>query len=1233
MPISLLWMAFHITHLTAQELPNIVPNSPEAEEFIKYGNTALNMYTGRPNISIPLYTVQGREFNLPISLDYDAGGIRVSQIATQVGLAWSLQAGGVISRVTNGKPDHVIGPAAKYYDSYYTYYNELDAFYGTNPTPIPWDWDVNSGTPYQPISPAYLPSLVDYFLLEEQIFKGEIDTQPDYFSFNIGGMSGTIYIDPVTGEAHCDNGMDYDISYSGSLTNFEGGGITSWHIIDEKGNQYFFGRYDTTNIFIDSSGEDDRKKYISSWQLTRIISANGKDTIDFHYDYADFWTTEKYTPKTTGSQSYLLYQSPHRSSCATTSNYDASTVTPYQIAQHYLSSIELNNREVVSFHRSTTERKDLSARYALERISLANGIDWELHQSYFKSDPSIDIDHITPITQDDIRLKLDSITKRPYMENKRQTYSFDYFNPENVPNQQSFAQDYWGFYNGRSGNTGLIPEETILVQDGQGSSTDDIRNLPGADRTPNLSFCKNGTLSRITYPTGGRTEFKYGLHDIKTTESSVELNNMVLGSLIGGNDPLDPYDYWDDEYFNDNPKGGEFVVPIYSSGTRDIRISYSAPSFPHGPGDNDDGVLYVALLRCDGEEIPVADDCGDIPQIFESECPQDLDWYDIENYTPSKRMFNKTYFGGSSPIALNDGYSESISVSLAPGFYKLYILNGVTNSNLSVTMAYPASVLTNNFAKKVGGLRVDRVEDYAFNGTAPDMVKEYTYSQNGIDNCGDSYTYSSGKLHFDPIFSYYSYYEDALFGTSNYCSFLERFPQPLNASQSPHVAYSMVTETSLDGDGASIGRTDHYFYNSVEENHLDGLYPPFLKSNHLNGKVQKVLVFDNLGALKRQTVNAYHQTQVENSIQGLISARGTSRNDDQLQVFGQEVFKLKPPAIDVGGGVFYAYGGDPTPVMTVGPPNFDNKLHYRYTVTNNYPHLDNTRVTDYFGSDSLVTTTDHYYDGLTVFPRTHRNISRTLFTGSDGKTLETRNYYPADVKNSGSLGYDVLGIDEMEAVDLMMAANRTTEPLQTETRIDGPDGIPLSNIAQRTNYRNWYGNTVLPEVVETLTGTNDLEARIRYHRFDNRGNPLEVSKANGSHISYVWGYNQEYPIAKLENFSDTDLDPIQLGLFSAARSASDLDNDRTMDTYGPNGERNYNGKEGMLREALDHLREEFPDALITTYTYDPLIGVTSITDPRGYTIYYHYDEYNRLKEVRDSGNNLVTDYEYHHKAN
>ena len=85
-----------------------VPNSPEAAAFAKYGDFDVNMYNGVPNIIVPLHEIQGREFNLPISLTYDASGIKVDQMATWAGLGWNLNAGGRITRLTMGLPDDYI---------------------------------------------------------------------------------------------------------------------------------------------------------------------------------------------------------------------------------------------------------------------------------------------------------------------------------------------------------------------------------------------------------------------------------------------------------------------------------------------------------------------------------------------------------------------------------------------------------------------------------------------------------------------------------------------------------------------------------------------------------------------------------------------------------------------------------------------------------------------------------------------------------------------------------------------------------------------------------------------------------------------------------------------------------------------------------------------------------------------------------------------------------------------
>ena len=77
-----------------QYMNNIVPNSPTVSELMKYVDQPVDLFHGLPTIEIPIYTIECGELSLPITLSYHAGGIKVDQIATWVGLGWSLNAGG-----------------------------------------------------------------------------------------------------------------------------------------------------------------------------------------------------------------------------------------------------------------------------------------------------------------------------------------------------------------------------------------------------------------------------------------------------------------------------------------------------------------------------------------------------------------------------------------------------------------------------------------------------------------------------------------------------------------------------------------------------------------------------------------------------------------------------------------------------------------------------------------------------------------------------------------------------------------------------------------------------------------------------------------------------------------------------------------------------------------------------------------------------------------------------------
>jgi hypothetical protein len=84
------------------KLPRTVFPSPTASALAKYADIPVSLYTGTANISVPLYELKSKTLSLPISLSYHSGGIKVQEAGGWVGMGWSLNSGGVITRTVRG---------------------------------------------------------------------------------------------------------------------------------------------------------------------------------------------------------------------------------------------------------------------------------------------------------------------------------------------------------------------------------------------------------------------------------------------------------------------------------------------------------------------------------------------------------------------------------------------------------------------------------------------------------------------------------------------------------------------------------------------------------------------------------------------------------------------------------------------------------------------------------------------------------------------------------------------------------------------------------------------------------------------------------------------------------------------------------------------------------------------------------------------------------------------------
>ncbi|MEO1485770.1 MAG: hypothetical protein AAFU57_08485 [Bacteroidota bacterium] len=247
----------------------------------------------------------------------------------------------------------------------------------------------------------------------------------------------------------------------------------------------------------------------------------------------------------------------------------------------------------------------------------------------------------------------------------------------------------------------------------------------------------------------------------------------------------------------------------------------------------------------------------------------------------------------------------------------------------------------------------------------------------------------------------------------------------------------------------------------------------------------------------------------------------------------------------------------------------------------------------YFDAGTTTNKESLLYD--TIYPFPYR---KSLFV--NGANIETIDY---------TYSFD-LGTTEMNRLTEL---NMIGSPVQIKTEKDG--GI-ITVDQTFTLLNNFPFLQSLTTKKDQLTSTSE----VTFDEYDtSNGNILQYSNMGEISTAVIWGYDKTYPVAKVENATYAQV----ASLVANIQTLSDADNDRTQ---------GYTGNEGALRQALDNLRASLPLAMVTTFTYDPLIGITSITDPRGYTTYYEYDDYNRLVSTKDANGHLLTQNEYHYKG-
>jgi hypothetical protein len=535
----------------------------------------VDLFTGTNRVAIPIWNIKTKGITIPVQLSYQATGIRVDQKASWVGLGWDLTVGASISRVVRDYPDDIVAYSAPY-QTPQVGWMFIPNNQSNTVAKIVQEFDENSNNQTE----SQRSQKLDSFLGDnaaDQVY----DLEPDEFYLNGLGFNlrFVFWHDPIDGSIKVKTleASNIVITYQTESS----GEIQSFTVIDEDGNTFYFNkRLSNPNNFDDRESVTETNQdlpndgsspptfpqpvqgnyrymfsgdnavypstyqhYISTWHLSQIITYYN-EIIDFTY------TDEEYHLDESNFKIYNSFTSPVgnnlkflRSNAYNNNQAIATTkrLTRIESKDQLLDFIAVDERVDVSYI-GTNQSKKCKSLKRIEILSKTNLDDspnnptvtgirkFHFTYSYFQSpnefvDLSINSSTISFIY---IRMKLLSLRESSFSENiNLPPYTFHYDEPAPMAPRLSNDKDWWGFYNGQTLITPSIPTLYVYPDIDLGGSyrfrltpiagiagtgiTEVV--IPGVNRHSEGGSMQIWSLKKIVLPSGGYEQYFYTPHE------------------------------------------------------------------------------------------------------------------------------------------------------------------------------------------------------------------------------------------------------------------------------------------------------------------------------------------------------------------------------------------------------------------------------------------------------------------------------------------------------------------------------------------------------------------------------------------------------------------------------------------------------------------------------------------------------------------------------------------------
>ena len=1119
---------------------DVLPPSPNASSLGKYGGIDLGLASGMANIEIPVYELVSNNLKVPVSLAYSSNGFRVDELPGRIGTGWSLNAGGVITRSVFGSAD--------------------ESYQRLSP---PADF------------PARSRALVNFMeaLAVSAADNFGPDAQPDLFSFNFNGYSGRFILDANNNPillSHSNLKIERD--FQSTTWNFK--------ITTPDGVQYLFGGTTaiekTKRIQTGSGCGRSYSTFIpTAWYLKQIIHPNN-DVVTFTYvplglQYSTGINQAIYARNTL--QGYTCAGDNSNPPTQTNTICESIMQTSGVLLQE-ITSTGGAKLKFVYIDRNDGNEKLLSTVEVYPPGQLTTSRIFNLIYQY-----SVATNFKNSFSWGDIKLNsrpfLMQVTEKSSDALLVKNHSFLYNDISSLPPRLSFAQDHYGFFNGKP-NTTLIPLPSSLTWQ-------KALPLASANRDVDPLFCQKGLLTSITYPTGGKDNITYEANQVYQDVSIYPSQTMISAGA-----------------YNPVYTGGPGVTNYSATAAVAFQqeIFFTGQCSTTGPGDPLHDQSVISLLDENNNVI-------------------------YSNTLQPGGYFNKVLY-------LSAGHSYRIKCTS----------NGNQVSGGASFSVMLGNIVHQNMNVNVGGVRVAKIisTDAV---TTVSATKKFLYSKLATP------AISSGGKVYAPQYEKY-------------------------------LTLKVPCNNGIPCTGAfELNKYDFY---SMYSNSINNMYIyPASPTSYRNVIESFGENFENGGIEHEFTVYEDIPAYQVVGISVSLGAPMTSYSWKNAREIYQHVFKKQGASYLPVKKIFTTYKEDTridqdlkayvvsknytVPCTTTIPSTLEIESYdlLSFSHFRKWVYIDNIKSWNYDISGQTYLeeiTTSEYANVIHALP-----TKQTTLT-SDGIGSNITNSYAQDITLSGT---------EETARQTLISKYMIGTLLQQQINKGAGQLFTL-----KTGYNVFPNGLVLPQTRYTQKVGNAIEERVQYASYNSYGKILEQSKKSDTRQSYIWSDLSSYPLAQVINASSVSIaftsfefegkggwtftgTPVAEALTPTGKNACQLGSSVTktglpLDTYivsywvkngsgtplvnaatgiagtNINGWTYYEHKilnptAGTITVSgtgkIDELRLYPEKAQMISYTYEPLIGITSQCDINNRVTYYEYDGLGRVILIRDQDRNIL----------